>query len=353
MIDQDAKRQTHHQQQLGEQAHKTLHPDPALAPVVSQLHMNASAACTKLGRQQHSHPIAEVTVATASQLASLHAPYTAQLTALGGQTHASHEANATPVTVPCMHGTKRGAASSGKDSGSTDGSHRAKQQKQEERRSSQHAMPGLQHHPSQEGMPLATLQQESGLDDSCLNDTVGAVFIDASGHVGAGVSSGGIAMKTPGRVGEAAMYACGCWAADADPALDRPGVACSVSGVGEVIMRACLAKECCQRMLNQTLSVDEACSQVMQETTMQEAHPNDCGVLAVRFCIKGRAGQVPAQAEIECAAVHYSNSMGIGWCSQACTSPECQVLRQQISDAGDQRLVCTGCFARCDLPGYQ
>ena len=49
----------------------------------------------------------------------------------------------------------------------------------------------------------------------------------------------------------------------------RPGVACSVSGVGEVIMRACLAKECCQRMLNQTLSVDEACSQVMQETTMQ------------------------------------------------------------------------------------
>lgn len=194
-----------------------------------------------------------------------------------------------------------------------------------------------------------------------------------------------------------------------------------MSGVGEVIMRACLAKECCQRMLNQTLSVDEACSQVMQETTMQvlfvtsgfgnasltvcsglwelrtgsrpmlwtcmlcicclrchidaygcdrsklscflfchiscvwlqEAHPNDCGVLAVRFCIKGRAGQVPAQAEIECAAVHYSNSMGIGWCSQACTSPECQVLRQQISDAGDQRLVCTGCFARCDLPGYQ
>lgn len=49
----------------------------------------------------------------------------------------------------------------------------------------------------------------------------------------------------------------------------RPGVACSASGVGEVIMRACLAKECCQRMLNQTLSVDEACSQVMQETNMQ------------------------------------------------------------------------------------
>ncbi len=49
----------------------------------------------------------------------------------------------------------------------------------------------------------------------------------------------------------------------------RPGVACSVSGVGEVIIRACLAKECCHRMVNLDLPVDEACSQVMQESTIQ------------------------------------------------------------------------------------
>ena len=86
---------------------------------------------------------------------------------------------------------------------------------------------------------------------------------------------------------------------------------------------------------------------------LQEAHPNDCGVLAVRFRIKASVAQDPAQAEIECAAVHYSKSMGIGWCSRACPLPECQVLRQQLSEAGEQRLVCTGCFASCGLPGYQ
>ncbi|KAL3151544.1 hypothetical protein ABBQ38_012540 [Trebouxia sp. C0009 RCD-2024] len=189
MIDQDAERQTHHQQRLG------------------------------------------ATKATASQLASSHAAHTAQLTALGGQTYASHEANANSEAVPCMHGSKRSAATSGSDSGSADGSHRAKQQRREEGRSSQHAMPGLQHRPSQEGMSLATLQQESDLDDSCLNDTVGAVFIDPAGRVGAGVSSGGIAMKTPGRVGEAAMYACGCWAVDADPPLDRSHLLFAVQGL--------------------------------------------------------------------------------------------------------------------------
>eukprot|EP00731_Ephydatia_muelleri_P016851 Em0009g1275a len=76
-------------------------------------------------------------------------------------------------------------------------------------------------------------------------DTVGAICLDSYGEVAAGVSSGGISLKFPGRVGQAALYGCGCWA-DNSLAGDTRGVACSTSGVGEYIIKTLLARECCQ-----------------------------------------------------------------------------------------------------------
>jgi PREDICTED: similar to threonine aspartase 1 (taspase-1) len=73
-------------------------------------------------------------------------------------------------------------------------------------------------------------------------DTVGAVAIDKFGYVAAGVSSGGILLKWPGRVGHASAYGCGCWAQD--------NVAVSSSGMGEYLVKTFFAKECANALIH-------------------------------------------------------------------------------------------------------
>lgn len=71
-------------------------------------------------------------------------------------------------------------------------------------------------------------------------DTVGVVVVDGLGNVAAGCSSGGLALKVPGRAGQAAMYGCGVWAENGES--ERPSVAVSTTGCGEHLMRTSLAK---------------------------------------------------------------------------------------------------------------
>ena len=74
-------------------------------------------------------------------------------------------------------------------------------------------------------------------------DTVGAICIDAQGLVAASVSSGGISLKFPGRVGQAAHFGCGCWA-DNKPGPLSKGVASSTSGETEGLNFSCIYTHC-------------------------------------------------------------------------------------------------------------
>ncbi|KAE8750818.1 hypothetical protein FOCC_FOCC002529 [Frankliniella occidentalis] len=91
-------------------------------------------------------------------------------------------------------------------------------------------------------------EQKKSIDMLSPLDTVGAVCIDSKGHVAAASSSGGIILKHSGRVGQAAMFGCGCWAQDGIEG--KNSVATSTSGCGEYLTRTMLAKEAASDLTN-------------------------------------------------------------------------------------------------------
>jgi beta-aspartyl-peptidase (threonine type) len=66
--------------------------------------------------------------------------------------------------------------------------------------------------------------------------TVGAVVIDGRGRTAAATSTGGTVGKRPGRIGDTPVLGAGTYA-------DDEAGACSATGIGETILRGCLAHE--------------------------------------------------------------------------------------------------------------
>jgi L-asparaginase / beta-aspartyl-peptidase len=69
-------------------------------------------------------------------------------------------------------------------------------------------------------------------------ETVGAVACDATGHVAAATSTGGVAGKRPGRIGDSAVIGAGTWA-------DDRTAAGSATGPGELILRLGMTRMAC------------------------------------------------------------------------------------------------------------
>jgi beta-aspartyl-peptidase (threonine type) len=69
-------------------------------------------------------------------------------------------------------------------------------------------------------------------------NTVGAVAIDAGGHLAAATSTGGVPRQMPGRVGDSPLVGCGAYADDATAGV-------SATGAGEALMKVVISKQVC------------------------------------------------------------------------------------------------------------
>lgn len=85
--------------------------------------------------------------------------------------------------------------------------------------------------------------------------TVGAVAVDANGRLAAATSTGGIADKLPGRVGDSPLIGAGTYADE--------NMAVSATGTGEVYIRLAAAHELAALMRHRGLGVKAAANRVI------------------------------------------------------------------------------------------
>ena len=111
----------------------------------------------------------------------------------------------------------------------------------------------------------------SALDIEYKFGTVGAVALDARGHVAAATSTGGMTGKRWGRIGDSPIIGAGTYA-------DDRGCAVSGTGWGEYFIRVGVAHEICARMRMNAAVPQQAADAVMAEV---KALGGEGGVIVV------------------------------------------------------------------------
>ncbi|KAI9450529.1 asparaginase [Russula earlei] len=163
-------------------------------------------------------------------------------------------------------------------------------------------------------------------------DTVGAVVLVGGDdvrrqerQVAAGVSSGGLLLKHPGRVGEAAIFGAGCWA---ERSSGGRSVACSVSGQGELIVQSSLARTLAERIA--ASAEDEDGHDILRSVLVDQfygrwrqrgEHQPAVGVLLITQGMNGSEHT----ARLWCAFT--TQSMAIAYASSRHPKPKATVLR--------------------------
>jgi L-asparaginase / beta-aspartyl-peptidase len=100
-------------------------------------------------------------------------------------------------------------------------------------------------------------KQGAETDDYNRHGTVGAVALDAQGHLAAATSTGGMTGKLPGRIGDTPVIGAGTWADE--------HCAMSATGHGESFIRVAAAHELSARLRFAHQPLDEAAAAVLAE----------------------------------------------------------------------------------------
>ena len=95
-------------------------------------------------------------------------------------------------------------------------------------------------------------------DEEMKYGTVGAVALDANGHLAAATSTGGITGKRWGRIGDSPIIGAGTWADDRTCAV-------SATGTGEYFIRTAVAHEIAARIRHGGESLGEAADAAIEE----------------------------------------------------------------------------------------
>ena len=140
-------------------------------------------------------------------------------------------------------------------------------------------------------------------------DTVGAVALDIHGGLASAVSTGGIWMKTPGRVGDSPIAGAGLWAEDGV-------VACSATGTGEFIMRVALCADVRARCV---LGVSAEVAGQAAIDALEKRFGGD------------RAGLIAIDAQGRISTAFHTTGMGRAWLRQGETVPTVRVWPEEDS----------------------
>ncbi|KAI0212712.1 Threonine aspartase 1 [Lamellibrachia satsuma] len=188
------------------------------------------------------------------------------------------------------------------------------------------------------------LVQTNGSEESVLQDTVGVICVDHSGSVVSAVSSGGIVLKQPGRLGQAALYGCGCWAEN--NVQEQLGVGISTSGCGEHLTKTLLARECAFCLKNDenptTALSDTFESKFLRSPYIQSVEQKLGGALAVKVQTTDTCGEM----DVEVLWAHTTDSMCVAFMSTESSNPKALISRlPEGKRCGKSYVVQSKCYS--------